>query len=582
MNSRYIYPRARVSLSHRTVVAPVNKRNNHAQVQSKSDRLKPQDVLNQIDSHIPRQAPKIEYVPQLGHAKRPRPGFDSLKTSAGIIRSSGSVKDTSVASFILKYGKRMIHAIESQNINLAERIKIEVMEYSLRSDAPNLPNDVYEHLMLTLLTLRKPASAMEVWHHFTKKLGKTPTVKTYTVMMRGSQHVRDVNAMEAFWRRMRSSGIQPDSNAWSVRIFGLIKANQVEVGLQALADMGQEWLAVADSEQTEDNVKGIPRPSTIIMNSAISALGARGEKYLPGVFAWGRQFGLEADIVTYNCLLNLSLRHGRQEEAVGILERMKERSILANSTTWLILFTALFESRSLEGLSHEDQLSQVMSFIHTLESQQQGSTAIDTKGYALVIDRLLKFYSNTLAANAVLTHMLKRGIKPSTHIFTILLTFYFQSSPPDFASAEQLWKYIRNTNAGVDSMFYDRMIEAYAAHHLTTGTQPIVRFLRQMRKEGKRPSWRALETATRALVECGQWEEVNQIVKGAREWIREGGDDGEMLLRPRQFGKRAFWEYVISTGVMDEEAIREVDNLVGVGEDVRERKRTAGPVEKKL
>jgi pentatricopeptide repeat protein len=485
---------------------------------------------------------------------------------------------------------RLANAVRMKRIALAQQVKSEVFAMSASSQGAELPNRLFENLMLAFLQLAHPKLALEVWNHFTS-VGRQPTVQTYTVMMRGSQELRDINAMEIFWKKMRNAGIQPDAHAWSTVIYGLLSGGKIDLGMRALDELTREWFAAArakyEAEQKQQSIKtpaevkpsqiiqafdgdvdGVPRPSLVVMNTAISALGKKRDQLIPQVLSWGRQFGLEPDQVTYHVLLNLSLRHGRADEAMGLLKRMQERGMEADSTTWTILISALFEGRSLDGLSLEDQHTKVMNYIKTFEAAT--SAGIHQKGYALIIDRLLKLYNNITAASAVLHHMLSKNIQPSTHIFTILMASYFQRQPmPDFAAAEALWQHIQTSSENstgknqiaLDSLFYDRMIEGYAVHHQTLGgVEPMLHFLQRMRQEKKRPSWRALTSAAQALAQRQDWYRLTEIVDEARQWIKE--DEGQLIVGKQSFFQRDFWEFVVRTGILRNEGITSSEQVM--------------------
>ncbi|TKA26697.1 hypothetical protein B0A50_04805 [Salinomyces thailandicus] len=512
---------------------------------------------------------------------------DAFDPPPSLPRRSETTRNEVTGRFINLRIKFLTQALQNQNPGLAERVKSEVFDFAASPEKPRLPDDLFEHLMLTLMSLQRPQAAIEVWNHFITS-ERTPTAKTYTVMMRGAQHVRDVNAMEIFWHKMRTAGVQPDANAWSTRIFGLIRGNKVDAGVQALGLMGQEWIAAARAKRSggggvdgtgkrrtaasdmpageaaqmfSGDVDGVARPTQAVMNSAISALASRNDKLIPRILQWGRNFNLEPDQTTYNVLLNLSMRHGEDEEAMNILKRMNERGVPVDSQTWTIILTALFHDPTLLNAPPQAQETKVLSFLTSLESASS-ATGIDQKGYALIIDRLLKLCQNAPAASAVLAHMLARGITPTTHIYTILLTYYFSLQPvPDFPALDALWSRIRAAHspnpAPLDHVFYDRAIEGYAAsHHHLNSTAPMRHFYHLLVDSGRRPSWRALEFMARAFAERGENDFLLEIAERAREWVID--DNGEILVGPRAWGQRGFWEFVQGAGVLGELSVEEL------------------------
>ncbi|KAK4574936.1 hypothetical protein LTR86_000786 [Recurvomyces mirabilis] len=511
--------------------------------------------------------------------------------------------------------KRLGQAMQKHSLTLADSIKREVIDFDSRASSPPLRDQMYEHLLLALLALHNPTAALGVWKHFTQTLGRSPTVKTYTVMMQGAQHVRDVQGVERFWSEMGKAGVRPDVNAWTTRIFGLIRGGWVAEGMGAVEEMGRRWLiAAAEEKQRMDgrpvggqggrrgrhqtqqpaalslaeatklfpgDINGVPRPSQVAMNAAISSLATRDDKQIPKVLAWGRSFGIKPDQTTYNALLNICMRHGRFEEAEGILTRMREEGIETSGDTWTVLLTLVFERGQLDDLSKEEVQEKIMTLITSLE-EGSGGKPLDSKSYALVIDRLLKRHDNTEAANAVLAHMLSMNATPSPHIYTILMTSYLSpprsstsadfnneaqfQRPPDFEAAGALWQHIQAANGGrgapVDAIFYDRVIEAYATHSRSLGsTKELTYFLNHMRSRGLRPGWRALELASRALAEFGEWGRVMELVDLARR-DAGGGGEGGFLVGQRSFGARGFWEFVVGTGLLSEEGVSSVEQVM--------------------
>ncbi|KAK1060034.1 hypothetical protein LTR74_012153 [Friedmanniomyces endolithicus] len=526
-----------------------------------------------------------------------------------------SDRDVIVDRFANLRINRLGQAVQKQDLAFAEQLKREILNFASNPTNPPLRDQVYEHLMLALLTLRSPSSAIE---HL-EKLGRRPTVKTYTIMMKGAQHVRDGQGMEAFWGKMRAAGVQPDINAWTTRIFGLIKGGRVEDGLRALSELGGEWVNAARRKHAvetardaggvtkgrkpraqaspaevqelstsqaaalyDGDIEGVPRPDVTAMNAAISALALRADRHISKVLTWGRAFGAEPDQITYNTLLNVSFHRGEADEAMAILQRMREKNIETTGSTWTVLLTQVFQGRTLDGLTPERQKNTILSLV---EAASAGSgSGVDIKGYTLAIDRMLKHYNNADAANALLAHMSSQtSLQPTPHLYTIFMNYYFQQQPtPNFQAIDALWQQIQAVNSGrgapLDSIFYDRMLEGYATFHgLLNSTQQIQDLLQRMRKEGRRPSWRALELVARALAERGEWGVLLRIVDEARAWVREdkGAASEEMLVGNRRFGQVDFWRFVIETGLLKEEGVTSVEHL--------ERGRTGkSPMERRM
>ncbi|KAM0713800.1 hypothetical protein Q7P37_010762 [Cladosporium fusiforme] len=491
--------------------------------------------------------------------------------------------DPEVHRQIFGWVKRLGRAVEGDNLLIAEACWKDVSTFSSsNAGESSVPLFLYEHLMLAFLTLRQPKTAIEVWNAVLKA-GLSPTVKTWTVMMRGCSRARDPDTMEMFWARMRAQDVQPDQHAWSVRIYCLLKAGRLSKGFPALRDMGQEWIDAVkrkqraslqasmgrqqkitklpniDLTQWTADVDDVPRPNLVIVNTAVAALAGKEDQQIPRVLSWAREFAIELDLTTYNALLNVSMRHSRTAEAFSILKLMQNRAIEPNSTTITVILTALFESDYFAHLGTEEQTTKLLGLITAIESSSP-TAKLDHKGYALTIDRMLKQHDNPAAARALLEHMSARGLEPTSYIYTILMTSYFSANPPDFAAAEALWSRLQESNSGygaaLDTIFYDRMVEAYAQHHAHVGTAPMMRFLGRMSREGKRPGWRMLEHVARALAERNEWGLLGGLVSDIRE------SKGLVRVGVRGLvGQNEFWRFVIGTGILDSEGITNEQEL---------------------
>lgn len=475
--------------------------------------------------------------------------------------------ETSAAGTLQRYVKSLGTAREKQDLDSTEKLWKNAAEVLKQQDLQSCDVDalvnVYEQFLLTFLALRRPQSALEVWNLMVYT-GIEPTVRTWSVMMKGCHLSRDVHIMQSMWHRMRDSGIRPDVTAWSTRIYGLLRVGKIHDGLQALDEMGEEWTMAVRQHRAElsrgKKSKGksqldvhaldpslpldVPKPNVAILNSAITALGNRGAEHIPSILAWSRSFEIEPDVISYNALLSVSLGQGQGDEGLKVLQRMAAAGIEPDSATFTILLNNMFHSAFLKGLSHKEQENHIMDFVSSVESN---GVQIDGKGYALLIDRLLKEYVNLPAVNTVLAHMAARNVQPSPHIYTILMTHYFDMSPPDLKSADMLWNQLqsRNNNYGavLDTIFYDRMVEGYARHGDAGRTMA---FLTRMGKEGKRPGWLAMAAAVRCLASQQDWDRVTQIVLDChrQEGLLSAG------LRGRK-GQAEFWELVRGLGVLD-------------------------------
>jgi len=481
----------------------------------------------------------------------------------------GSIEEDSVEAVCQQQRRKLQRATETENLDWAEKIWNEALPF-LQSDSAKASGDpeimkTFEAFLLSFSTLRRPGHTLDVWNSLVSS-GYQPTVKTWTVMLQSCKIGRAYNTLQEIWQRMRRSGIQPDSHAWCARILCLFKCARDRHGFRALEEMGQEWLQAVrrtntnkmttqvDKRATKSDkqapklvlppgdIDGVPKPTTVILNAAILGLhlGKHPDKIIRAI-TWSRQFGIEPNVVTYNTLLSVSLSRGDNAEATAILSRMSSTGISPDSETFTILLNGLFADNALASKPPAEQEAQIFSFIKTVESS---GVAVHDKSYTIIIDRLTKSAQNMPLVHKVLSHMKSRGILPSAHVYTVLMTHYFQSTPPDVRAVDELYEQIvarPRYEEVVDTIFYDRMVEGYAR---IGALGNMMTFLTRMGKEGKRPGWLAMLAVVRSLAEAGEWDRVKMVVADVKH--------GEGLLRAGLRGTKGqgeFWEFVAGLGL---------------------------------
>ncbi|CAD0086071.1 unnamed protein product [Aureobasidium mustum] len=364
---------------------------------------------------------------------------------------------------------------------------------------------------------RAPQSGLQVWNSMLQS-GFEPTIRTWNIMMKNCHISRDINIMESMWQSMRNSGIQPDVVSWSTRIYGHFRIGEPRDGMSALEEMGRDWINAQNRRRSK--------------SASLEDTSEAG--HIPSVLAWSRRFNIEPDVATYNALLAISLGGGQATDAANILQRMAASDIQPNSATFTILVDSML-STTLDDMTQDEQKDKIIDLISSFEGC---GMKVDVQGYALIIDRMLKDHNNLKAARSVLAHMTARKVACTPHIYTILMTHYFDANPPELLAADALWNDIQSSRQEVtmDVIFYDRMVEGFARHGDVGRTMA---FLNRMSKEGKRPGWLAMIAVVQCLARSHEWDRVAQIVMDChkQEGLLSVGLRGKK-------GQKDFWEYV--------------------------------------
>jgi pentatricopeptide repeat protein len=413
---------------------------------------------------------------------------------------------------------------------------------------------------------------IEVWNEINFSSRK-PTITTWHAMIDGCRKARDPAAIEEVWQRMIASGTKPDIGCWTTRIDGLMSAGKWKLGLKIFHEMGQAWLKASQSSKVADaleqptammnegnrtgnntssnmsskvskskpssNTTSYPvKPNITLFNAVISKLvRLRKTDLVAQTLAWGDKFDIQSDIVTFNTLLRSNIRDGDFEDSLALMQIMQEHGIKPDVVTFTIVIDGLF--RQQVSRPEKDQATFLSNLLSDMEASGIPANAYT---YGTIINGLLKYHSNVDAVSAVLTHMSSRNVKLSPHIYTILLTHYFNQEPADLMGIETLWNRIRLSGDIVDAVFYDQMVEGYAK---LGRIDKMTTFLKRMSEQRKQPSWGTLATVVKTLANSGEWLGAQEIIKDFR--IGRSISEDRPMGRPEE----KFWKIVKELELVD-------------------------------
>lgn len=497
----------------------------------------PQDVQAEITKEI--EAAPGKALTAIGRGKG-----DASTTSS----QSGSKPATAdLESFNLRVIARAIESRASPVV-LEGHWKRVVRDYT-QNGKPTIPPRIYNAFLSGYLVLRQASRSVEVWNHMISN-GVKPELPTWVAMLEGCVKAKDLEGFDGMWQRMLSAGVEPDNYAWTARVHGLMSFRRIDFGLRALDDMGKKWRsaenAVNAQPSNSKNAKGAKntpvtaklvnhctKPSVEVVNGAMSGIvtlpdnarvsSAKRIEYVQKILQWGLQFGVKPDTRTFNILIQLYLNAGDYATAIKVLQQMEVSGVQADLSTHTMLMTASFDNGSLDNLSESDRANYLLKRIEAFEAE---GLRLNNYVYASAIDRLLKHYGSYDAVRALIEHMQARNLSPSAHVYTSLLTYYFQQSPPAITAVDSLLQSIfASPHADTDKIFFDRTIEGYAAHGEVGKMMSV---LTRMSRQGKHPSFQALTAVIRALVTAGDTDRARFIVRDVQrgEGIATGGVTG--------------------------------------------------------
>lgn len=436
------------------------------------------------------------------------------------------------------------------------------LEAEKSKDKSDSTDRLYAGFLRSFWALRRYDHAIEVWNHMLDS-GHPPSQKHWNAMLTGCVRAQDVESLDSIWTNMLRSGMPPNTDTWTTYIHGLIECHRWKEGLNALEQLGRIWKSAPPltfPDTTADKTTGIDtekpkddsslRPNINPINAALSALiHIKKRSLIPRVLAWAQSHHVPLETYTFNILLRPLVRYGSQDSIQAQLQEMADAKCTPDVATFSIILNGLVSNptSTFHTLPPEAQESTITSMLADMERQGIVPNAFI---YGTLLDglltpgsRALSHYhtSNVPAARTILAHMAARSIRPSPHIYTILITHYFARHPlPDLPAVSSLWSSIRHSGQThkLDNIFFDCLIEGYADNN---EIEESLRFLKMVPEQGKSPGWRALIRVLRALVRGKEWGRCGELVDDVK---REGG-----LLRCGQgrvgeVEKTEFWELV--------------------------------------
>lgn len=497
---------------------------------SSSFRALPDDIRMNVNEEIklaPRRAMKM-IGSQYG---------DEGQSESGLPSDRNLTKSEQASNLTKFFLKRIARAVRSQAlVGVLEKLWVEANGSFASSDnKPAIPPPVYNAFLSGFMKLYRPDLTTTIWNHMIAH-GVKPELSTWCSMLDGCIEARDINALRSLWTKMLGSGIEPDNYAWTTRISGLLALHQPDEAFAALDEMGRRWLAAQNVVQGSQNKRkdrgnstanlkaamNITKPSIEVINAAISGLVKsqsrffdRKKKDVERVLTWGAHFGVKPDTRTYNAIVKMYLDAGDSPMALRLLAQMERQGIEGDVATHGMLIRAAFENKKFDGLSHTEQATRIIDMFSEIEAS---GVKLNTVVYSSAIERLVRLHGNFEAVRAVISHMMARNLTPASHIYTTLITHYFQQDPPDIPAVDGLVAQVFGPpRAPSDNIFFDRVIEGYAANGEVVKMMDV---LNRMSLDGKLPSWQTLTAVVRALAKGDDWERTRLLVRDVQ--MREG------------------------------------------------------------
>ncbi|KAF5634543.1 glutathione s-transferase [Fusarium sp. NRRL 52700] len=380
-----------------------------------------------------------------------------------------------------------------------------------------------------------------------RSLDVEPTVRTYTSMMHGWKMCKDVGKIEALWSQLVKSGMKLDAVIWTERVSALIELGQHQMGLEALAEMVENWQrAVKQGKQSQ-----AVEPTIEVVNAAFKSLLSTDPKAAHDLLAWAGRQGLAPNTRTYNILIRETIRMGYHKNVDELLKSMQKEGIETDSATFTILLESVISRMG--DASAEEQVTAIKEVFSHIE-QAGLRPNLETYGKMLyALDGLPNCSDDVIAA--LQQHMRSNGFGSNLtpHMITILVERAIRHDPPDVNKIRTLLKdnNLTKVSAG-DQTLWERVMTAHAIGGDVRGAMSIFDDL----ADSGRPvtSLPCLKELIQALLENGDTESAKRVVDVVLKYKLH---DRESKSANERYWRHHFWHVVQRNGLIDSQKLRQ-------------------------
>uniref|UniRef100_A0ACD5V9D9 Uncharacterized protein n=1 Tax=Avena sativa TaxID=4498 RepID=A0ACD5V9D9_AVESA len=227
-----------------------------------------------------------------------------------------------------------------------------------------------------------------------KRNGKfVPDLKTYTVLMEGWGHEKDLLMLNSVYQEMLDAGIKPDVVAYGMLISAFCKSAKCDEAIKVFHEMEATGV--------------IPSPHVYCM--LINGLGSeeRLDEALK-FFELSKASGFPMELPTCNAVVGAYCRSSKFEHAFGMVDEMRKSGIGPNSRTYDIILQHLIKSQKINEA------------YNVFQEMGKGGCEPQINTYTIMIGM---FCSNERVDMAlkVWNQMKEKGVLPCMHMFSALI-----------------------------------------------------------------------------------------------------------------------------------------------------------------
>lgn len=399
---------------------------------------------------------------------------------------------------------------------------------------------LFNYFILAFTALRHIQRAVDVWDAM-ERIGIKPDRETWTSMIEGCRRSKNAAGLENIWRKLMASGIPLDHKVWPTRIAGLMDCGEPEAALRALKEMARLSKAPDAIPLTIEPVN-----AAVVGLIRLNSMSAAKE-----VLSWASDNGVEPDVFTYNLLLRPLVQDANSVQIKNLLESMCKQGVQPDGATFTVLLEGLMSST--QDTSPDEQFNAVKRLLQEIDDS---GVKANMETFARMMHLVIRDGRNNTghhtegAVGAIYRHILQKSLRPSQHIYTMLVDYYFSQRPPAVAKVDELLVdgngILLEAHRRLDRVFWERVIRGYAAAGKTDKAFDLFENIGNL---GSALTLDCLDVLLRALVRAGQIKKAEKVVETVR--LHRTRSRGHMPGGPEsRFWRHRFWAFAHDCGIL--------------------------------
>lgn len=373
-----------------------------------------------------------------------------------------------------------------------ERRYQECVKKSAISKTP-LPEHVYSRFIGLFAESLKYDRALSVWQDMISSADYTPTIQSWNMLIKAVTLIpkNPVVALEGLINKMQESGVQPNSDTYSILLHAYFKNKNPDAALEIFEKIKSGEIKV---------------PITLHIHNVMltGLMNAGREEMAVQLLNEGRKKGLAPDIVSFNIFISQYLKKRRYEDVTKILNMMRETGVAPSIETFTNYIDSIFK---LANEKNVDPMPSIEELMHTMSAM---GLRTNVATFTAIIDGISKGKNGGHGTNLMLYRLMqKKNLRPNKFTFAALINGEILSG--DLPTAVYFFNEMPAQNVIQTEQAYNQLFREFATRGMVD--ESIDLFRKMVLSRSASPNQYTYTFVLRGLINASRWDLVREVVQ---------------------------------------------------------------------